>query len=67
MKTPRRDFLKKTVALAAVSGVGGQSGAAPTVTPRSYSHLGRTENYSDFRIIDPGLKITKVESWTQGA
>ena len=29
--------------------------------------LGRTEDYQDFKIIDPGLTITKMESWTRGA
>ena len=32
----------------------------------SYPYLGRTEDYVNFRIIDPGLTITKVESWTKG-
>jgi L-alanine-DL-glutamate epimerase-like enolase superfamily enzyme len=32
----------------------------------AYPYLGRTEDYSEFRIIEPGLSIAKVESWTQG-
>jgi len=35
-------------------------------SPGSYPYLGRTEDHSEFRIIDPGLTIAKVESWTQG-
>ena len=34
--------------------------------PKSYPYLGRTEDYTDFRIIEPGLVISRVESWTQG-
>jgi L-alanine-DL-glutamate epimerase-like enolase superfamily enzyme len=31
-----------------------------------YPYLGRTEDYADFEIIEPGLKIKSVESWTRG-
>jgi L-alanine-DL-glutamate epimerase-like enolase superfamily enzyme len=65
MKIQRREFLKNTVTLAAVSGLpAGLSAAAAEGT--AYPYLGRTEDYPEFRIIDPGLTITKVESWTQG-
>ncbi len=66
MKIPRRYFLKCTAALAAISGLRVRGAGAPAATAGSYPYLGRTENYSDFRVIDPGLTITKVESWTQG-
>jgi len=66
MKTQRREFLKSAAALAAISGLPASVGAAPATGAKSYPYLGRTEDYSEFRIIDPGLKITKVESWTQG-
>ncbi len=65
MKIQRREFLKGTVALAAVSGLPANLGAA-AANAGSYPYLGRTEHYAEFRIIDPGLTITKVESWTQG-
>jgi L-alanine-DL-glutamate epimerase-like enolase superfamily enzyme len=65
MNIQRREFLKRTAAWAAVSTL--PAGAVRAATSaRSYPHLGRTEDYSELRIIDPGLKITKVESWTQG-
>jgi L-alanine-DL-glutamate epimerase-like enolase superfamily enzyme len=65
MQLRRRAFLKSAAALAAVSSLpDGTVHAAPDAA--SYSYLGRTEDYADFRIIEPGLTITKVESWTQG-
>jgi L-alanine-DL-glutamate epimerase-like enolase superfamily enzyme len=65
MRIPRREFLQSAAAWAAVAGLptGLVRAAANT---KSYPYLGRSEDYVDFRIIDPGLKITKVESWTQG-
>ncbi len=66
MNIPRREFLKKTAALAALSSLPpGPAGAA--VSPTAYPYLGRTEDYAEFRIIEPGLTITKIESWTQGS
>ncbi len=41
----------------------------PSVSAASklkYPYLGRTEDYRDFHIIEPGRKIKKVESWTRG-
>ncbi|MHB1037105.1 MAG: mandelate racemase/muconate lactonizing enzyme family protein [Pirellulales bacterium] len=65
MKLPRRDFLKSAAALAASAGLpAGMARAADNA--RAYPYLGRTEDYVDFRIIEPGLTITKIESWTQG-
>jgi L-alanine-DL-glutamate epimerase-like enolase superfamily enzyme len=61
----RREFLNGTVALAAASASPGKLSAAPA-NAKSYPYLGRTEDYSEFRVINPGLTITKVESWTQG-
>jgi len=66
MKTPRREFLKSTAALAAAGSLPAGMVRAEAGT-RSYPYLGRTEDYVDFRIIDPGLSITKVESWTLGS
>jgi L-alanine-DL-glutamate epimerase-like enolase superfamily enzyme len=66
MKMHRRDFLKNTAALAAMSSLpAGLAQAATSAT--AYPYLGRTEDYAEFRIIEPGLTITKVESWTQGS
>jgi len=63
----RREFLKITAAVAAVSNLPRTVDAAATAKTDSYPYLGRTEDYSEFRIIPPGLTITKVESWTSGA
>ncbi len=66
MKLQRREFLTSAAALAGIVGVpAGQIRAAADAN--SYPYLGRTEDYADFRIIDPGLTIAKIESWTQGA
>ena len=34
---------------------------------KKYYHQGRTASYKDFRIIDEGLKIKSIESFTKGA
>lgn len=66
MRLPRREFLTSTAALAGAACLpAGFTRAAEG--PNGYPYLGRTEQYVDFRIIDPGRTITKVESWTQGA
>ncbi|MGO8750766.1 MAG: mandelate racemase/muconate lactonizing enzyme family protein [Thermoguttaceae bacterium] len=65
MQLRRRELLKSAAALAAVSGLPTSMVRAAAGAP-SYAYLGRTEDYVDFRIIDPGLTITKVESWTRG-
>ena len=65
MKTHRRSFLKQAVSLAAISNLPlALQAAAPA--SKSYPYLGRTEDYAEFRIIEPGLTITKLESWTHG-
>jgi L-alanine-DL-glutamate epimerase-like enolase superfamily enzyme len=61
----RRQFVKSTAALTAVSSLPAKPGTAAAGT-RSYPYLGRTDDYSEFRIIEPGLTIAKVESWTHG-
>ena len=66
MKITRREFLTSTAALAAVSSLPASGGAA-VVGAVPYLYLGRTADYSDFRIIEPGLSIAKVESWTHGS
>ena len=65
MKTRRREFLKRAATIAALAKV--PSGLASAVSPaKSYPYLGRTTDYTEFQVIEPGLKISKVESWTQG-
>ena len=57
--------MKSTAAMAAASSLPASVSRAGGGAA-SYPYLGRTEDYVDFQIIDPGLTITKVESWTQG-
>lgn len=60
----RRDFLKSAAAFA------GATAASSLTLARAaelYPYLGRTDDYTDFRIIEPGRKIRKVESWTSGS
>ncbi len=61
----RREFLTGTAMAGAVAGFPGAlsstAGGAGT-----YPYLGRTEDYTEFQVIDPGLKIKSVESWTAG-
>jgi L-alanine-DL-glutamate epimerase-like enolase superfamily enzyme len=65
MKVRRRDFLMRSAAMAAVSSLPSGLVRAEARSPL-YPYLGRTEDYVDFQIIDPGLTITKIESWTHG-
>lgn len=67
MKIQRRQFLKGTAALAAFSGLPASGSAAAVTEAKAYPYLGRTEDYAEFRIIEPGLILTKVESWTRGS
>ncbi|GMU22431.1 MAG: isomerase [Phycisphaerae bacterium] len=60
----RREFL---IAAAAVTCPGLPLSTAAAADRKSYPYLGRTEDYSDFQIIDPGLTIKQIESWIQGA
>jgi L-alanine-DL-glutamate epimerase-like enolase superfamily enzyme len=66
MSIPRRDFLKSAAAFAALASVPvSDTGAAERDT--AYPYLGRTADYVEFQIIEPGLTIAKVESWTRGS
>jgi L-alanine-DL-glutamate epimerase-like enolase superfamily enzyme len=65
MKIRRRRFLKATAALAVGSNLPNRLIAAAT-PPKAYPYLGRTDDYADFQIIEPGLTINKIESWTYG-
>jgi L-alanine-DL-glutamate epimerase-like enolase superfamily enzyme len=64
MTVQRRAFLKQLGLFTAGSVL------PMALLPRSafaaaYPYLGRTEDYEEFRIIEPGLKIAKIESWAQ--
>jgi L-alanine-DL-glutamate epimerase-like enolase superfamily enzyme len=64
MKTQRREFLKKSATLAALAGLPAGRGEAATAAS-SHHYLGRTRDYVEFKVIEPGSIITKIESWTQ--
>lgn len=66
MQMQRRELLRGAAALAAASCLPATA-VRGEINARSYPYLGRTEDYVDFQIIEPGLTITKVESWTRGA
>ncbi|MHB8951351.1 MAG: mandelate racemase/muconate lactonizing enzyme family protein [Pirellulaceae bacterium] len=61
----RREFLKSSATLAAMAGLPA-SFAHGATRQTAYPYLGRTEDYAEFQIIEPGLTIAKVESWTLG-
>lgn len=65
MSAPRREFLKRTGALATLAYLP-RSLESTEPSSHGYGYLGRTEGYKDFQIIEPGLTLTKVESWTHG-
>jgi Mandelate racemase / muconate lactonizing enzyme, N-terminal domain len=58
--------LTSAAAMTVIPALSTGSEAAPA-GPQAYPYLGRAEDYTDFRIIDPGLVVTKVGSWTQGS
>lgn len=62
----RRDFFQYSAGLAALYSVHAR-GADPAAGVTKYPYLGRTDDYTDFQIIEPGLRIAKVESWTSGS
>src|SRR5262245_52403749 len=65
MKIERRDFVKGAATLAAVSSKAlGTLDAASL--EHSYGYLGRTDNYAEHRIIEPGSTIWKIETFTRG-
>ena len=70
----RRSFLKNSASAAILTGVAGcsqaSSSAENSVSPSPpgtgpYFHQGRIEGYKEFRIIDPGRKITKIETFSR--
>jgi L-alanine-DL-glutamate epimerase-like enolase superfamily enzyme len=66
MRIRRREFLSSTAAAAAIAGLPARADAAAGAGARSYPYLGRVDGHTDFKVIEPGLTITRVESWTQG-
>jgi hypothetical protein len=66
MKIPKRQFLRHTTVLTAAANLP-VSVAPAAAAAKSYAYLGRTEDYAEFQIIEPGLVISKVESCTHDA
>jgi L-alanine-DL-glutamate epimerase-like enolase superfamily enzyme len=65
MNMSRRTFLQGATLLAGVASASQRRTDAAPQSP-SYPYLGRTADYVDFQIIEPGRSITQVESWTLG-
>ena len=67
----RREFLKNAAMLASGAAIGlpqigsaAESAAVPA--KRSYSYHGRPDDYTEFRVIEPGRVIQKIETFNQG-
>lgn len=66
MKMARRDFFRNAATLAAASSPAlNRLDAAPL--DHSYEYLGRTPDYAEHRIIEPGRTIQKIETFTHGS
>jgi L-alanine-DL-glutamate epimerase-like enolase superfamily enzyme len=68
----RRDFFKNTAVLASGAAIGlpqiGSAAESAAVPARkSYPYHGRPDGYAEFRVIDPGRVIQKIETFNQGA
>jgi L-alanine-DL-glutamate epimerase-like enolase superfamily enzyme len=67
----RREFFKNAAMLASGTAIGlpqigsaAESAAVPA--KRSYSYHGRPDDYAEFRVIEPGRVIQKIETFNQG-
>jgi L-alanine-DL-glutamate epimerase-like enolase superfamily enzyme len=65
MKLQRRDFLKSLAATTACAGIPVTAVPAEAAV-RSYPQLGRTDDYAEFRVIEPGRTVEKIETFVQG-
>jgi L-alanine-DL-glutamate epimerase-like enolase superfamily enzyme len=68
----RREFLKNAALLASGAAmglpqIGSAAEFAAMTAKRSYSYHGRPEDYTEFRVIEPGRVIQKIETFSQGA
>ena len=61
----RREFLKSLAATSALAGAPSLAVAAET-TAKSFPYLGRTDDYSEFQVIEPGRVISKIETFVKG-
>jgi len=67
----RREFFKNTALLASGAAIGlpriGSAADAVAVPARkSYPYHGRPDDYTEFRVIEPGRVIQKIETFNQG-
>jgi L-alanine-DL-glutamate epimerase-like enolase superfamily enzyme len=65
MKQRRRQFLQGLAATTAWAAWPQPAGSA-VAAARAYPHLGRTEDYAEFRVIEPGRVLTKIETFVKG-
>jgi L-alanine-DL-glutamate epimerase-like enolase superfamily enzyme len=74
MAMKRRSFIRNAASAALITGVAGcqsPNGAREDETETGipgggpYLHQGRTGSYREFRIIDEGMKITRIETFTK--
>jgi L-alanine-DL-glutamate epimerase-like enolase superfamily enzyme len=61
----RRNFLKTSASAAFLAGTLPACTVTPPQEEKLYNHQGRINDYRKFSVIDPGLKITKIETWSR--
>ena len=61
----RRNFLKTSASAALLAGTLPACAVPPAQEDKFYAHQGRIKDYKKFSVIDPGLKITRIETWSQ--
>ena len=61
----RRNFLKTSASAALLAGTLPSCAVPPAQEEKFYGHQGRIMDYQKFSIIDPGLKIKKIETWSK--
>jgi L-alanine-DL-glutamate epimerase-like enolase superfamily enzyme len=61
----RRNFLKTSASAAVLAGTMPACATTNSHEEPVIAHQGRTADYRPFSIIEPGLKITKIETWCQ--
>ena len=67
----RREFFKHAAVLASGAAIGSPftgsaAGADAMPARRSYPYHGRPDDYAEFRVIEPGRVIQKIETFNQG-
>jgi L-alanine-DL-glutamate epimerase-like enolase superfamily enzyme len=67
MRSTRRQFLERTAAAAGALAAFGPRGAGAAETTRPYPYHGRSDDYAELRVIEPGRTIDKIETFTKGS